>query len=132
MKASKVTGHPLELRNTQKNATAILTGYKSKLSMKNRYYDRKVRKSFEIDMAVVSYGQENVLNRDNGNFVKTNTWKPLFRKMKILNWNLTLFCMKRRFCIVLWSVWKWLQSVWPKYHVENNITCVVLLANFDV
>ena len=55
------------------------------LSMKNRYYDRKVRESLEIDMAVVRYGQDKVLNRDNGNFVKTNAWKPLFRKMKTLH-----------------------------------------------
>ena len=54
-------------------------------SMKNKYYDRKVRESLEIDMAVVKYGQDKVLNRDNGNFVKTNAWKPLFRKMKILH-----------------------------------------------
>ena len=39
----------------------------------------------EIDMAVVKYGQEKLLNRDNGNFVKTNAWKPLFRKMKTLH-----------------------------------------------
>ena len=42
------------------------------LSMKNRYYDRKVRGSLETDLAVVRYGQDKVLNRDNGNFVKTN------------------------------------------------------------
>ena len=42
------------------------------LSMKNRYYDRKVRESLEIDIAVVRYGQHKVLNRDNGNFVEEN------------------------------------------------------------
>ena len=46
------------------------------------YYDRKVRESLEINMTVVKYGQKKVLNRDNGNFVKTNAWKTLFRKMK--------------------------------------------------
>ena len=55
------------------------------LSVKNRYYDRKVRESLEIDMAVVKYGQDKVLKRDNGNFVKTNAWKPLFKKMKALH-----------------------------------------------
>ena len=55
------------------------------LSIKSSYCDRKVRESLEIDMAVVKYGQEKVLNRDNGNFVKTNAWKPLFRKMKTLH-----------------------------------------------
>ena len=54
-------------------------------SMKNRYYDRKDKESLEIDMVVVRYGEDKVLNRDNGNFVKTNTWKPLFRKMKTLH-----------------------------------------------
>ena len=44
--------------------------------MKNRYYDRKVRESLEIDMAVVRYEQDKVLNRDNGNVVKTKVWKP--------------------------------------------------------
>ena len=48
--------------------------------MKNRYYDRKVREPLEIDMVVVRYGQDKVLNRDNGNFVKANAWKPLFKK----------------------------------------------------
>ena len=46
--------------------------------MKNKYYDRKVGESLEIDMTVVRYGREKVLNRDNGNFVKTNAWKSLF------------------------------------------------------
>ena len=53
--------------------------------MKNRYYDRKVRESLKIHMAVVRYGQDKVLNRDNGNFVKTNAWKPLFKKRKTLH-----------------------------------------------
>ena len=42
------------------------------LSMKNRYYDRKVRESLEIVIAVVRYGQHKVMNRDNGNFVEEN------------------------------------------------------------
>ena len=44
--------------------------------MKNRYQGRKVRESLEIDMVVVRYGQEKVLNKDNGNSVKTIAWKP--------------------------------------------------------
>ena len=102
------------------------------LSMKNRYYDRKVRESLEIDMAVVRYGQDKVLNRDNGNFVKTNAWKPLFKKMKTLHWYLTSLCIKWRFSVALSSVWKRLQQVWPKYHVFNNKTFVVLFADFDL
>ena len=45
---------------------------------------KKVRESLEIDMAVVRYGQNKKLNSDNGNFVKTNAWKPLLKKMKTL------------------------------------------------
>ena len=52
------------------------------LSMKNRYCDRKVRESLQIDMAVVRYEQDKVLKKDNGNLVKTNAWKNHFRKMK--------------------------------------------------
>ena len=50
------------------------------LSMKDCYYDRKVRESLEIDMVVVRYWQDKVLNRDNGNFIKSNAWKALFKK----------------------------------------------------
>ena len=53
--------------------------------MKNRYYDGKVRESLETDMTVVKYRQDKVLNRDSGNFVKTNAWKSLFKKMKTLH-----------------------------------------------
>ena len=45
----------------------------------------KLRESLEIDMVAVRYGQDKLLNRDNGNFVKTNAWKPLFEKMKTLH-----------------------------------------------
>ena len=40
------------------------------LSIKNSYYDRKVRESLEIDMAVFKYGQEKVLNRFNGTLLR--------------------------------------------------------------
>ena len=39
-----------------------------------------MRESLEIYMTVVRYGREKVFNRDDGNFVKTNAWKPLFQK----------------------------------------------------
>ena len=55
------------------------------LSIKNSYYDRKVRESLEIDIVVVRYGHDKVLNRDNGNFVKTNAWKTLSKKIKTLH-----------------------------------------------
>ena len=54
--------------------------HRKTLSIKKWHYDKKVRESLEIDMAVVRYGQDEVLNRDNRNVVKTNAWKPLFRK----------------------------------------------------
>ena len=59
------------------------------LSMKNRYYDWKVGESLEIDMVVVRYRQDKVLSRDNGDFAKTNAWKPLLKEMKTLHCNLT-------------------------------------------
>ena len=40
--------------------------------MKIKYYDRKLRESVEIHMAEVRYKQDKVLNRSNGNFLKTN------------------------------------------------------------
>ena len=55
------------------------------LSMKNRYCDKKVTDTLEIDIAVVRYGQDKVLNRDNENFVKTNALKPLFKTLKTLH-----------------------------------------------
>ena len=61
------------------------------LSKKNRYW--KVRESLEIDVAVLRYRQDKVLNRGNGNFRKTNAWKLVFKKMKTLHWNLTSFCI---------------------------------------
>ena len=39
----------------------------------------------EIDVAVVRYGQDKELNRDNGRFVERNMWKPLLKKMKSLH-----------------------------------------------
>ena len=48
--------------------------------MKNKYYDRKVRESWEIDMAVVRYGQDKVLNRHNVNFVKTSCMETAVQK----------------------------------------------------
>ena len=59
--------------------------YPKTFSMKNRYYDRKVREPLEIDLVVVRYGQHRVLKRGNGNFVKTNVWKHLLKKKKTLH-----------------------------------------------
>ena len=59
--------------------------YPKTISIKNRYYDRKVIELLEIDMAVVRDGLDKVWNKDNGNFIQTNAWKPLFRKMETLH-----------------------------------------------
>ena len=75
------------------------------LSMKNRYYDGKVRESLEIDMVVVRYGQDKVLRQ----------WGLCY-----WNWNLMSFCIEWRFSVVLSSVLKQLQPVWRKYQVLNN------------
>ena len=48
--------------------------------MKNRYYDGEVMDTLEIDTAVVRHEQYKAQNKDNGNFVKTNAWKPLIKK----------------------------------------------------
>ena len=42
------------------------------ISIRNRYNDRKTRELLKIDMAVIKYRQDKALNRDHGNFVKTN------------------------------------------------------------
>ena len=60
------------------------------LSMKSSYYGRKRRESLETGMTVVRYGQDKFLNRDNGNVIKTNAWKTLFKKIKILRRNFTI------------------------------------------
>ena len=65
------------------------------------YYDRKVRELLEIDKALVSYGQDKVLNRNNGNFAKTILWKPLFRKMKTPDWNWRHFILRDGFLLYL-------------------------------
>ena len=57
--------------------------------MKNKYYDRKVKESLETDIAVVRYGQDKVLSRDNGNFVKT--WKPQKNENTTLKFDVILY-----------------------------------------
>ena len=54
------------------------------LSIKNKYYNRKVRDWLEIDIAVVRYEQDKVLKTDNGKFVQTNAWKLKFDRRHFL------------------------------------------------
>ena len=42
------------------------------------------------------------------------------QKKETLQWNLRSFCIKYRFFVVLWSVWKRFQPMSPKYHVVNK------------
>ena len=65
------------------------------------YYYRKMRELLEIDKALVSYGQDKVLNRNNGNFAKTILWKPLFRKMTTPDWNWRHFILRNVFLLYL-------------------------------
>ena len=50
------------------------------LSTKQQYRRRKIRESLEIKKAKANKRRK-VLNRDEGNLVKTNTWTPLFAKL---------------------------------------------------
>ena len=54
--------------------------------LKDRYYKKNVRESLDIDLAIVKYGREKVLNKNNTNFAKINTWKCVFKKIKIFNY----------------------------------------------
>ena len=54
--------------------------------LKDRYYKKNIRESLDIDMAIVKYGHEKVLNKDNRNFAKINTWKCVLKKIKIFNY----------------------------------------------
>ena len=50
------------------------------LSTEQRYHKRKIRKPLEFKKAKTSKRRK-VLNRDEGNLVKANTWTPLFAKL---------------------------------------------------
>ena len=50
------------------------------LSTEQQYHRRKIRESLEIKKAKTNKRRK-VLNRDEGNLVKTNTWTPLFAKL---------------------------------------------------
>ena len=50
------------------------------LSAEQQYHRRKIRESLEIKKAKTNKRRK-VLNRDEGNLVKTNTWTPLFAKL---------------------------------------------------
>ena len=72
--SSGVTEHCLECRG-QFNWIIPKT-----LSTKQQYHRRKIRESLEIKKAKTNERRK-VLNRDEGNLAKTNTWAPLFAKI---------------------------------------------------
>ena len=53
------------------------------LSREARYKSRKIRESLEIIRSKCNSSKLNI-NRDDGNFVKTNTWTPLLRNISDL------------------------------------------------
>ena len=53
------------------------------LSREARYKSRKIRESLEIMRSKCNSSKSNI-NRDDGNFVKTNTWTPLLRNISEL------------------------------------------------
>ena len=53
------------------------------LSRKARYKSRKIRESLDIKREKCDSSQSNV-NRNDSNFVKTNTWAPLLRNINDL------------------------------------------------
>ena len=50
------------------------------LSTEQQYHRRKIRESFEIKKAKTNKRRK-ILNRDEGDLVKTNMWTPLFAKL---------------------------------------------------
>ena len=49
------------------------------------YDDKKIRETLEINKRKTINEKDKtltVLNRDNGDYVTTNSWKPLFMKMR--------------------------------------------------
>ena len=53
------------------------------LSREARYKSRKIRESLEIKRSKCNSSKSNI-NRDDGNFVKTNTWTPFLRNINDL------------------------------------------------
>ena len=76
-KSSGATGHCLESHG-QFNWLHPKT-----LSRESRYKSRKIREPLEIIRSKCNSSKLNIY-RDDGNFVKTNTWTPLLRNINDL------------------------------------------------
>ena len=51
------------------------------LSTEQQYHRRRIRESLEINKKAKTNKRRKVLNCDEGNLAKTNTWTPLFAKL---------------------------------------------------
>ena len=58
------------------------------LSIQPKWYQRKIREALEIQCLNTSSEHENGINRDRGNYVTTDTWKPFFEHWKKVEPNL--------------------------------------------
>ena len=61
--------------------------YRKTLTKLSNIHERKIRESLEINNLETKAEYDKsikVLNRDRGNIVNTNSWKPLFRKINMV------------------------------------------------
>ena len=54
----------------------------STLKIENRRFDRKVREALEIHFRETSPRNEHGLNQDDGQYVTTTFWKPMFSYLR--------------------------------------------------
>ena len=59
------------------------------LKVDERMFKRKVREAYEIQLQVTSPHSENSLNQDNGQYVTTRFWKPMFSYLCVKTARLT-------------------------------------------
>ena len=74
----------LELQNIQKNVMVNSMATSKNSTHFTIMYERKIREALEINKLKTINEKDKtftVLNRDNGDYVTTNSWKPLFMKM---------------------------------------------------
>ena len=78
-------GNHLGLHNTQKNVMDNVIGcIRKQYAFHHRKKERKIREALEINTPRTINEKDKtftVLNRGNGGYVATNSWKPLFIKM---------------------------------------------------
>jgi len=52
------------------------------LSKQSNYYKRSIRESLEIKLRKSGPNDTNGMNRDQGKYVTTNSWEPIFDKIR--------------------------------------------------